>query len=65
MHEVPQELPGAHVERSRIAYQVRTWFGKSHEEMLRPVRPFMEIGEDLALQETNVADTVEMARRTS
>jgi hypothetical protein len=27
LHEVPQELPGAHVECRRIADQVRTWFG--------------------------------------
>lgn len=55
LHEVPQELPSAHVECRRITYQMRAWFGKSQEERLTHVEPFMEIGEDLALLETNVA----------
>jgi hypothetical protein len=65
LHEVPHELPSADVECRRIAYQVRTWFGKSQEERQTPVEPFMEIWEDLALHETDVADPAETARRTS
>lgn len=53
LHEVPQELPGAHVECRRIAYQVRTWFGKSHL-----LSRSWKIGEDLGLHETNVAQHI-------
>jgi hypothetical protein len=57
LHEVPQELPSAHVECRRIAYQVCTWYGKSQEERLKPVELFMEFGEDLALHQRRNGET--------